>query len=203
MTDRYKELSRRATRGDVEAMRELFAYAEQHETEHRFREATEVFRDVAIAYRISAFRNLARAQDAESRVAWLDAVRIIYQKWLDENPNGLRKLPRPESEVDHECIRRVVVEQLVKEEPFVNVFRFLEDTLSTLGMEFYSPGGSIQRRVCQLLGEVFGLGISGWSEYLQHTVVRVGLDQIADEVAKRCQGVQSGSSRTTSQTARR
>ena len=112
---------------------------------------------------------------------------------MDENPNGLRKLPRSDSGIDHECIRHVVVEQLLHEGPFVNIFYFLESTLSALGMEFHSPGGSIQRRVCQLLGEVFGLGASGWSEYLQHTAVRVGLDQITDEVAKRCQHAQPGS----------
>jgi len=187
MNDSYKELSRRATKGDKEALRELFALGQKHEVEHRFEDATAVFRDAAISYRISAFRNLARAEDAESRAAELATVGDIYRRWIEENPKGMRELPRPASIIDSEYILRVLKDDLSRERFFVEVLYFLEDTLAKLGMEFYSPGGSVLRRVWQLLGEVFGLSSSGHSEYLQHMPVRVGLDLLADEIAKRCQ----------------
>jgi hypothetical protein len=186
MSEPYKELSRRAIKGDANALRELFTLAEQREGEKNFHEAAVAFREAAIAYRISTSRNLGRAEHAESRAAWLSAVRDIYKRWIEANPSGLRELPYRAPGVTHECIRHVVVGQLLHEESFAPVFLFLEESLSAIGMEFSSPGGSIQRRVCWLLGEVFGLEGSGCSEYLRNSAVRVGLDLLADEVEERC-----------------
>ncbi|MFC1665589.1 hypothetical protein ACFL17_08185 [Pseudomonadota bacterium] len=186
MNKQYDELSRRATKGDKDALRELFTLAEQEEGKKKFKEATVVFRDAAIAYRISAFRNLARAEDAESHAAWLATQQSIYRKWIDENPNGLRELPYPASGVTRGCIQKVVFGPLSHEESFSNLFLFLEESLSEIGMEFFSPGGTVQRRVCTLLGEVFGLGGVRQSQYLLNTAVRIGLDAMADEIIKRC-----------------
>jgi len=52
-------------------------------------------------------------------------------------------------------------------------------------MQFFSPGGSIQRRVVCLLSEAFGVEDFDYAEYLSNLEVRVGLDLLADEVAKR------------------
>jgi hypothetical protein len=56
-----------------------------------------------------------------------------------------------------------------------------------MGMKFFSPGGSIQRRVCGLLGFVFGLKKDDpyYTQFIQPTAVRVGLDLIADEIERR------------------
>src|SRR5580704_2161570 len=89
----------------------------------------------------------------------------IYRSWTDENPNGHRDWEVIAPQIDDECIRRVVVEQLLYEERFAPVFGYLEQELSGLGMQFYSPGGSIQRRVWTLLRELFGLEIK--SEYIK------------------------------------
>lgn len=190
MNEPYEELSRRATKGDDSALRELFTLAEQREGEKDFQGAIVAFRDAAIAYRISAFRNLARANDAESSEAWSSAVRDLYKWWIDANPSGLRELPYSAPNITYDCIRSVVVDQLLGEEFFIPIFVFLEDSLTEMGMQFYSPGGSIQRRACQLVGEVFGLGYGEKSEYLSDQSVRIALDFIVDEVAKRCQGAQ-------------
>lgn len=119
-------------------------------------------------------------------------VGYIYRRWIKENPKGMRELPRPASEIDSECIRRVVVEELLYAHGFDYIFDFLEDALTALGVEFFSPGGSIQRRVSYLLLEVFGFGALPSSQYLQDTAVRVGLDLLADEIEKRCQYAQPG-----------
>lgn len=183
--EHYEELVRRATKGDKVAMDELFAIAEDLLAQQRFQDAAKAFRDAAISYRISAFRNLAHGQAADGRAQWMASVRDIYANWIDQNPRGFRTLPREASGIEDDCIRRVVVEQLLTEKQFINLFRFLEDTLFELGMQFYSPGGSVQRCVIQLLGEAFGL-YSADSGYLRRHAVRIALDQIADEVERRC-----------------
>ena len=187
MDKQYEELSRRATKGDADALFELFALAEQRKGEGNFNQATVAFRDAAIGYRTFAFRNLDRAKDADSRSAWLAEECNIYRRWIENNPNGLRELPYPATGITRECIRHVVVDQLLEEDSFAALFSFLLTTLSSMGVEFFSPGGSIQRRVCALLGAVFGLEGSEESEYLRNTAVRIALDPIADEVTKRKQ----------------
>jgi len=202
MNESYEELSRRATKGDEIALRELFALPEQYNGEKNFQDAAVAFRDAAIAYRISAFRNLARAEDAENRAAWSSVVRNIFKRWIDDNPSGLRELPYCAQGVTRDCIRDVVVIQLLHEESFALVFLFLEESVSSMGMQFFSPGGRIQRRVWWLLGEVFGLEGGEGAKYLRDISVRVGLDLIADEVAKRCRTAQLNAPEDAPQTAR-
>jgi len=186
MNRTYDDLVRYSTKGDKEALRELFALGEQFREESRFEDATKAFRDAGISYRIAAFRNLARAEDAESRAAWSGKVLRIYQKWIEQNPKGMRELPLPIANADFEGIRRVVFDSLSREEEFIEVFVFLENALSSLGMEFYSPGGSPLRRICNLLREAFGLDGAGQSQYLRHTEVRVGIHLVASEIVRRC-----------------
>jgi hypothetical protein len=111
-------------------------------------------------------------------------VRDINRRWIVQNPNGHRDWEVVAPRIDDECVRRIVVEQLLHEERFASVFIYLDRELSALGMQFYSPGGSVQRRVWVLLGELFGLRDK--SEYIKHSTVRVGLDLLANEVATRC-----------------
>jgi hypothetical protein len=118
-------------------------------------------------------------------------VRDIYQKWKDENPNGPRDWQVVAPRIDDECICRVLVDELLHEERFAPLFIYLEDELSALGMQFYSPGGSIQRRVWVLLGELFGLRDK--SEYIKHSTVMVGLDLLANEIVARCHDARGAS----------
>lgn len=81
MNERYEQLSKLAIKGDVDALRELFDLAEQYQGNMFFPEATVAFREVAIAYRISAFRNLVQAEDAERRVQSLSTIQDMdFQK---------------------------------------------------------------------------------------------------------------------------
>ena len=183
MDEDYKELERRALKGDPDGLRKLFLYAEKLNKENRGTEAIVAYRDAAIAYRISASRNLARAEDAESRANWITVREEIYRNWIEQNPDGMRDLPFSAPGITREFILKVVVEELLKDEAFIQYFYYLQDVLSGMGESFFSPGGSIQRRVITLLAEVFGLG-RGYS-YPHSIEVRVGLDPLADEVARR------------------
>lgn len=187
MDDQYKELENRALEGDPDALRELFRFAEKLNKENKHSEAMVAYRDAAIAYRLSASRNLARAEDAE-RSARLASVRDeIYRKWIEDNPNGMRDLPFSAPGIDREFIRKLVIEELLRDDAFIHYFFYLEDVLLGMGERFHSPGGSIQRRVITLLAEMFGLG-RGYS-YPQSVEVRVGLDPLAAEVATRFQNL--------------
>ena len=188
MDKEYKALERRALEGDSAAIRELFRYGEKQNKEKNYSEAATAYRDAAIAYRISASRNLERAEDAERRVRWSTFKEEIYQNWIKDNPNGLRDLPFPESWISKECIRNIVVEELLDDDLFSQYFYYLQVVLSEMGVRFYSPGGSIQRRVIGLLAEYFDPDRR--YSYAKTIEVRVGLDPLADEVVKRCKKIQ-------------
>jgi len=185
MNDEYENLKSRAVRGEKDSLRELFALADEYKNQGKLQKAVEAFRESAVAYRISGFRNLNRAETAESQSAWQTKVNEIYRRWIENNPNGLRKLPFPACGLTTEDIRQIVVHDLFSDGSFDDIFWFLESKLGSLGMQFFSPGGSIQRRVVCLLSEAFGVEDFDYAEYLSNLEVRVGLDLLADEVAKR------------------
>jgi hypothetical protein len=188
MDEKYKELERNALRGNPDGLRELFQYAEGLNKENKDSEAIVAYRDAAIAYRVSASRNMARAEDAERHANWLTVRNEIYRKWIEDNPDGMHDLPFSAPGITREFILKVVVEELQREDPFIRYFYYLQEVLSGMGESFSSPGGSIQRRVITLLAEVFGLA-RGYS-YPDSIEVRVALDPLADEVAKRWQHAQ-------------
>lgn len=119
MSDSYEELSKRATKGDKQALRELFSLGEKLFSEQQFQQAAAVFKDSAISYRILAFRQGARAEDAEKNAASLEIARQIYQAWIEKNPSGLRKTPFPAPRgADLSRIRDIVYENLIHDSTF-------------------------------------------------------------------------------------
>ncbi len=165
--------------GDGAALNRLMLIGQQHAAAYRFEDASRVFRAAANAYRL-------RAEDTERRSA---LEREVYQKWFEMRLCELCDWSSQAHKIDDECIRRVVVEELCADE-FGPIFAYLEKVLTGLGMEFYSPGGSVTRRVWILLAELFG--VREPSKYLDQMAVRVGLEQLASEVVKRSGGLKGG-----------
>jgi hypothetical protein len=184
MSGNYDDLSRRGIKGDLQALDELMTLGTKSNAEGQFENAVKAFKEAAIGFRMSDLRNRWRAEAAEEQAKWADEVRKIYQTWIEENPGGFRQWSNMVPGIDRERIRQVVIEQLLHEEGFAQIFPYLERVLSDLGMEFYSPGGSVQRRVCVLVCELFGL--EPHSKWLDHSAVRIGLDLLASQVVARC-----------------
>ncbi len=185
MDEQYQELCRLATKGNAKALSNLFSLGEKLEAEKKFQEATVAFRDAAISYRISAFRNSGHTEDALVREQYLIETLNIFRKWIENHPDGFRKLPYFESEIGYDFIRDTVIGNL---DEFDWVMTLLKKRLLELNMEFYSPGGSIQRRVCQFLDIVFNNSENDrLRTYLNDFTVRVFVDAVADAVAERYQ----------------
>jgi hypothetical protein len=112
----------------------------------------------------------------------------IYQTWFNESLCTPRDWAREANSINGEYIRKVVNEELYEDSHFAPIFAYLYQVLTALGMEFYSPGGSLQRREWVLLAQLFGFREP--SGYLKKVEVRVVLDLLANEVLKR-RGTQS------------
>lgn len=138
MSDSYEELSKRATKGDKQALRELFSLGEKLFSDQQFQQAAAVFKDSAISYRILAFRQGARAEDAEKNAASLEIARQIYQAWIEKNPSGLRKTPFPAPPgADLSRIRDIVYENLIHDSTLFPLFEYLFSVLHKFGVEFF------------------------------------------------------------------
>jgi hypothetical protein len=170
--------------GDAAALDQLMALGEQHEAARRFEDASKVFRAAVGAYRLWAEESKRRSALARS----------VYQKWFDAHLCELRDWSSQAQNIDGECIRSVIVDQLWGNEQFNPVFIYLEQVLAGLGMQFYSPGGSVPRRLWVMLTELFGLEKRSkeLSKYLDSAAVRVGLDLLASEVVNRCGAGRAG-----------
>lgn len=183
MDQEYDDLVRRATRGDSTAQAELMKLAEKQQEEHRLEDAVRAFRDAAIAFRIAAFRNDTRAGQAEGQRGTALQTVEIYRRWLAANPRGMRPLPRASHEFEFSVIMGIV-NQLLDDPGLAPIFGYLFDELSSLGVQFSSPGGTIQRRVAALLSHVFSDEPRDPDGHLEVPAIRVGIDLLADEVER-------------------
>jgi len=180
---KVEELSINAKKGDPDAVKILFDIAKNCELNRRYENAALAYREAAFVCRTLASRNSEEKTEVEYKLEDMTVARDIFAWWVEEHPDGMMKLPRPPYGIDEEFIRVTVVRELLLEEKFNPIFWYLEGVLSGMGMKFFSPGGSIQRRVCALLVSAFGLQKDPYyTKFLQETSVRVGLDLIADEI---------------------
>lgn len=180
----YQELIRFSTKGDKQALEELFALAEKLSAEKNHEEASKVFREAAISYRISAFRNSGLTGEANGKVYWLNKEIELIKHWLEANPTGLRSLPRIVEGMTKKFILEVLRDEVWPDSQFEGLIPLIESALQNNGAEFSSPGGSSLRQIISLMIAYFGLNAYG-SATLDLLEVRIGMDQLADEVERR------------------
>lgn len=181
----YQELIRLSTKGDKQALEDLFNLGDSLLADCKLDEASKVFRDSAISYRISAFRNSGLAQSANAEAKQLKEEIELFKRWIEANPNGLRKLPKIVAGISSDFILEELRDRIWPDEKYSALIPYLESVLEKNSMQFYSPGGSSLRRIIALLGDYFGLSSPSWPGFLDHLEVRIGMDQLADEVESR------------------
>lgn len=186
--DKDHKLERRTKKGDQEAINELFEYAETIATTDQFEEAIAVYREVAYIFRRTASWNQLLLDEAKQLNKWHERVREIYQAWIEQNPQGFRKLPYIAEGFSEESIRSVLLNEMQNEEFYLGIFHFIANTLTSQGVVFSSPGGSPQRHIWILVSKAFGFFPPSHDVRLNNLDIRIGVDLLADEVVKRCQG---------------
>ena len=187
MKEKVEDLSIRAIKGDPDAVNVLFDIAKDCEKNKQYENAAMAYREMAFACRILASRSREEKAEVEDELDVMALKGGICLWWIESHPDGMKKLPRTPSDIDSEFIRRTLIEELLPDEKINFVFYYLEDVLTDMGMKFFSPGGSLQRKVCGLLEFVFGLAEARlpYTKFLESTRVRIGLDLVADEIERR------------------
>jgi hypothetical protein len=179
--DEYQALTRDAVKGYKQSLKELFLFGEKLLAVGRFEEAASVFREAAICYRISAFRNSAATEDAEGHINQRQLIIDQYHTWVEKHQSSFSPLPRIVDGMTFEFIRTTVLNAIEEDGHMFQIMRFTCIAFENHGMEWFGPGGSQQRSIIWQLAIYFGLR-DYQDNYLQYTDVRIGLDLLADEV---------------------
>lgn len=180
----YEDLIRLSTKGDKLALEALFQLAERLSLENRYEDASKVFRESAISYRIAAFRESGIAQSQDNEVNWLSEELKYIKRWIEQNPTGLRMLPRKIDGISEKYILEVMRDEIWHDDQLGSLIQLLESALEKSGMQFYSPGGSSLRKIISLMCVYFGLNDFGAAS-LEILEVRILMDLLADEVEKK------------------
>jgi hypothetical protein len=144
----YQNLIAFATKGDMSSLSTLFSLGEQVLADGKFEEAAKIFRESACCYRISAFRNDAKAQDLALSEGQLLSTRDIYLEWIGSHASGLlQTFPIKAEGITRDFILTCLRDDLWNDQTMSNLLAYIETSLEKHGMEFFSPGGSPLRRI--------------------------------------------------------
>lgn len=185
---KYQELIRLSTKGDQQALEDLFVLAEKHSAEKNYEEASKVFRESAISYRISAFRNSGHAGEANGKAYWLNEEIKLIKHWIEVNLTGLRPVPRIVEGLNKESIFEIVGDEIWPNCNYDGEYYVLMSLLETSLDKIDSgdmPANSPLRRILYLMNTYFGLADITWPNYLDSFDVRIWTDLLADEVGRR------------------
>lgn len=195
--DDYDELVRQSTKGADDATKKLFSLGEERASAGDFQGASEAFKDAAIGYRIARSRERGSRESSQNASRYDEAIRDMYRDWIIANPHGAEPLPIDRLEagwLDRFPAAEFI--DLAKDPPFDIIYYHLENELSRRGVEFFSPGGSIQRRVAQIAKVMIGMNVNAeYNQLLGEIEIRVPMDLIMDEVTRRVESAESGGGR--------
>ena len=184
----YQELIRLSTKGDKQALEDLFKLGETLLINGNFEEASKVFKESAISYRISTSRNFSRAVEADSKADWAKEEVELIKHWIDLNPKGLSTIPRKVEYMNTELLLEILGDHIWPkcnpEEEFHGLMTLLETSLDEIdGKDL--PANSPFRRVFGLMNEYYGIGNPSIFNYLNNPTVHIYADLLAYEIEKR------------------
>lgn len=181
------ELIRLSTKGDKQALEDLFKLGETLLTNGNFEEASKVFKESAISYRISASRNSSRAMEANSKADWAKEEVKLIKHWIELNPKGLRTIPRKIEYMNSELLFKILDDYIWpkcnSEEQFHSLMTLLETSLDEID-DKNLPANSPFRRVYGLMSEYYGMGNLSIFNYLNNPSVQIYADLLAYEIEK-------------------
>lgn len=100
----YTEIVKLSTKGDKQATEDLFRLGDEYASAGHFEESAKAFKDAAISYRISAFRNEAQLEDFEDKVEILTEDIEFYKEWITIFKSGHPAIPKVVEGVDCDAI---------------------------------------------------------------------------------------------------
>lgn len=179
MSDDLKELVSKADRGDESAQGQLMDMAREKESAGEYKEAAELFKLAAMAYRIASSRKGGLLADAYRSCAKFVRTIRYYDEWVKKYTKPLA--PRINRLRNHKgTFDRPILSMWREDSEYCSMLHFLEDKLREHDIEICAPGGTINRHFWAITQQR-----EGFREFMNDIDVRIVLDPITDEVMKR------------------
>ena len=178
MNEELKELVSRADRGDNAAQKELMKRGDDAAAAGDHEQAAWLYKMAAMAYRIDAGRQAARASEAEWQWKWLEGVVQLYRDWIAAYARPLapriNRLKHYRGDFDHPILS-------MRRDGGKHTFmlRHLERLLLDRGMDICT-GSTINRHFYYMVQQR-----EDYKDFMHTIDMRVVLDPIADEVMLR------------------
>jgi len=187
-SNEYDGLVRSSTKGSDEATRKIFTLGESLLADGSQYSAAIAFKDSAISYRISAFRNAAKLEDSQNEVSHLLSSMDIFREWIVTFPNGQVALPRAGEELNRKVIEDAVYGECKypSDQEVIRYYRFLNQALELTNEDYAKLNGNRPVFICDILFSYFGLGNRRNFDFNNASLdVRIGVDLLAHRIEEK------------------
>lgn len=189
MKDDLDSLSRSALKGDRDAIGSILTLAEEKLAAGDHLNASRLFRESAIFYRIDAARQAGMKHEAESRLTMARRETDVLTKFLarGKGPSPFRSLNDGSPK---DMIREISAEDMyLYTAEFGNILELLQNRLTGLGADLGSQGSRITQYALTLVKCVFRIEKPSDKQmiWLSDPLVSSIMTLIADQVEQRIQ----------------
>jgi len=175
------EFIQKAQRGEDGAAEELLRMGDRFAEIGDWPNAAEANKRAAKGYKYLLHRaNIFRKEDA-SRIKMAELHRTMLQRWIAENPSGMREVPIGD---DDGLLGDIAMDDVIRalSTPFFSqVGLFLESQLRARGVVFVQ-GGSLVRRAPIFIDAVIYGKYKSEMDHIQDVDVRIALDLIIERI---------------------
>ena len=155
-TEAPQQLMQQALKGNPLALKKLFAEADQLLAAQDHGGAAAMFKESAICYRIALFRERAKVEEYEQRVSQLET-KLAFKSMLLAKPSSYFEVfCPPDANLSFENLVRVW-QELEWNEDISAAAMCLTDLWLSQGVQFSSPGGSVDRLIINSVRNILQL----------------------------------------------
>ena len=164
-------------------------------------EATKLYREAADGYRHLAVRRLWEAEETQRYIDAVEAERDMFLAWCEKHcalPSIPRDVDISNDDSDWGFIARFIGESILRDAKFRPNLRRLAGIIEAEGIEFSSPGGSIQRHLGYLLADWFSCAKTSMTPkdpFFSNVAFRIAISPIMDKVVAAYANRTAGNSR--------
>ena len=180
----YDDLVRASTKGKKKALEDIFTLGESLLVKNST-DAAQAFKDAAISFRISSFRNAAQLEESKSEVSQLLSNIDIYREWVVKFPNGQVALPKAVEGLNKKDIEDVVYGECKypSDPEVIRYYQFLNQALELTNEDYAKLNGNRPVFICDILLSYFGLGNRRNFDFNNASIdVRIGVDLLANRI---------------------
>jgi hypothetical protein len=189
LPDEFAEIAKNAFRGETQSLKALFSAGDRAlaQDQDNDNEAAVIFGESAICYRIAALNERAKKEEQQNRSDFLVRELEAVSKSLEKHRQGLSYTDIQGKRFPGENIRDIFLRDIWEDSSWITYFQILESRWVSRGVQFFSPGGSLQRQIISTLLRISreAENCSKQSKSVSPLDILIPIEPIFEEVKRR------------------